>query len=95
MKQTVPNRKRIISRTPLTRRNQHTRCRSASNMLRARMVYAPPVTRRLLLRRFAAGTPVFGTFLLPPAAKALSLGGLILARRITGWLLGGQGVCRA
>jgi N-acetylmuramoyl-L-alanine amidase len=30
------------------------------------MVFAPPVTRRLLLRRFAAGTPVFGTFLLPP-----------------------------
>jgi N-acetylmuramoyl-L-alanine amidase len=27
----------------------------------------PPVTRRLLLRRFAAGTSVFGTFLLPPA----------------------------
>src|ERR1700733_1226903 len=31
------------------------------------MVFAPPVTRRLLLRRFAAGTSVFGTFLLPPA----------------------------
>jgi N-acetylmuramoyl-L-alanine amidase len=31
------------------------------------MVFAPPVTRRLLLRRFAAGTPVFGTFLLPSA----------------------------
>jgi N-acetylmuramoyl-L-alanine amidase len=31
------------------------------------MESAPPVTRRLLLRRFAAGTPVFGTFLLPPA----------------------------
>jgi N-acetylmuramoyl-L-alanine amidase len=27
----------------------------------------PPVTRRLLLRRFTAGTSVFGTFLLPPA----------------------------
>jgi N-acetylmuramoyl-L-alanine amidase len=27
----------------------------------------PPVTRRLLLRRFTAGAPVFGTFLLPPA----------------------------
>jgi N-acetylmuramoyl-L-alanine amidase len=26
-----------------------------------------PVTRRLLLRRFTAGTSVFGTFLLPPA----------------------------
>lgn len=26
-----------------------------------------PVTRRLLLRRFAAGSSVFGTFLLPPA----------------------------
>src|SRR5271156_5929888 len=26
-----------------------------------------PVSRRLLLRRFAAGAPVFGTFLLPPA----------------------------
>jgi N-acetylmuramoyl-L-alanine amidase len=36
-------------------------------MLRVIMVFAPPVTRRLLLRRFAAGTPVFGTFLLPPA----------------------------
>jgi N-acetylmuramoyl-L-alanine amidase len=31
------------------------------------MVFALPVTRRLLLRRFAAGTSVFGTFLLPPA----------------------------
>jgi len=67
MKQTVANRKRIISRTPLTRRNQHTRCSSASNMLRASMVSSPPVTRRLLLRRFAAGSPVIGTFLLPPA----------------------------
>jgi N-acetylmuramoyl-L-alanine amidase len=42
------------------------------------MVFVPPVTRRLLLRRFAAGTSVFGTFLLPPAlhgamaAKTLS-----------------------
>jgi N-acetylmuramoyl-L-alanine amidase len=36
-------------------------------MLRLAMVFMPPVTRRLLLRRFAAGTPVFGTFLLPPA----------------------------
>jgi N-acetylmuramoyl-L-alanine amidase len=34
------------------------------------MVFAPPVTRRLLLRRFAAGTTVFGTFLLPPALHA-------------------------
>ncbi len=31
------------------------------------MAFAPPVTRRLLLRRFTAGTSVFGTFLLPPA----------------------------
>ena len=31
------------------------------------MVFAPPVARRLLLRRFAAGGSVFGTFLLPPA----------------------------
>jgi N-acetylmuramoyl-L-alanine amidase len=31
------------------------------------MVTVSPVTRRLLLRRFAAGTPVFGTFLLPPS----------------------------
>jgi N-acetylmuramoyl-L-alanine amidase len=31
------------------------------------MVFAPPVSRRLLLRRFAAGSSVFGTFLLPPA----------------------------
>src|ERR1700733_5342886 len=31
------------------------------------MVFVPPVTRRLLLRRFAAGSSVFGTFLLPPA----------------------------
>jgi N-acetylmuramoyl-L-alanine amidase len=30
------------------------------------MVSAPPVTRRLLLRRFAAGAPVFATFMLPP-----------------------------
>jgi N-acetylmuramoyl-L-alanine amidase len=36
-------------------------------MLRALMVFVPPVTRRLLLRRFAAGTSVFGTFLLPAA----------------------------
>src|SRR6201995_2246920 len=28
-----------------------------------------PVTRRLLLRRFAAGTSIFGTFLLPPATQ--------------------------
>ena len=40
------------------------------------MLSVPPVTRRLLLRRFAAGSSVFGTFLLPPglhramAAKA-------------------------
>ena len=32
------------------------------------MVFAPPVTRRLLLRRFAAGASVFGTFLLPPGS---------------------------
>jgi N-acetylmuramoyl-L-alanine amidase len=32
------------------------------------MVYVPPVTRRLLLRRFTAGISVFGTFLLPAAA---------------------------
>jgi N-acetylmuramoyl-L-alanine amidase len=31
------------------------------------MVFALPVTRRLLLRRFPAATTVFGTFLLPPA----------------------------
>ncbi|MFL5257515.1 MAG: N-acetylmuramoyl-L-alanine amidase [Rhodopila sp.] len=31
------------------------------------MVFAPVVTRRLLLRRFAAGTSVVGTFLLPPS----------------------------
>jgi N-acetylmuramoyl-L-alanine amidase len=36
-------------------------------MLRYAMVFVPPVTRRLLLRRFAAGSSVFGTFLLPPA----------------------------
>jgi N-acetylmuramoyl-L-alanine amidase len=36
-------------------------------MLRKIMAFAPPVTRRLLLRRFAAGSSVFGTFLLPPA----------------------------
>lgn len=34
------------------------------------MVCDPPVTRRLLLRRFAAGTSVFGTFLLPPNVHA-------------------------
>ena len=34
------------------------------------MVSAPPVTRRLLLRRFGAGSSVFGTFLLPPALHA-------------------------
>jgi N-acetylmuramoyl-L-alanine amidase len=31
------------------------------------MTFVPPVTRRILLRRFAAGTSIFGTFLLPPA----------------------------
>ncbi|HEY1410867.1 MAG TPA: N-acetylmuramoyl-L-alanine amidase [Rhodopila sp.] len=31
------------------------------------MQFVPPVTRRLLLRRFSAGTSIFGTFLLPPA----------------------------
>jgi N-acetylmuramoyl-L-alanine amidase len=31
------------------------------------MVFVPPVTRRLLLRRFTAGASVFGTFLLPAA----------------------------
>lgn len=31
------------------------------------MVVVPPVTRRLMLGRFAAAAPVFGTFLLPPA----------------------------
>jgi N-acetylmuramoyl-L-alanine amidase len=31
------------------------------------MQSVPPVTRRLLLRRFTAGTSIFGTFLLPPA----------------------------
>ncbi|WP_428485014.1 N-acetylmuramoyl-L-alanine amidase family protein [Rhodopila sp.] len=30
----------------------------------------PPITRRLLLRRFSQGTSVFGTFLLPPALHA-------------------------
>ena len=30
------------------------------------MSFAPAVTRRLLLRRFSAGTSIFGTFLLPP-----------------------------
>jgi N-acetylmuramoyl-L-alanine amidase len=34
------------------------------------MVFVPPVTRRLLLRRFGAGTSVFGTFLLPPGLHA-------------------------
>jgi N-acetylmuramoyl-L-alanine amidase len=34
------------------------------------MVFVPPVTRRLLLGRFAAGSSVFGTFLLPPALHA-------------------------
>jgi N-acetylmuramoyl-L-alanine amidase len=31
------------------------------------MESTPPVARRLLLRRFAAGMSIFGTFLLPPA----------------------------
>jgi N-acetylmuramoyl-L-alanine amidase len=31
------------------------------------MTFVPSVTRRLLLRRFAAGSSVFGTFMLPPA----------------------------
>ena len=31
------------------------------------MDFTPPVSRRLLLRRFTAGASVFGTFLLPPA----------------------------
>jgi N-acetylmuramoyl-L-alanine amidase len=34
------------------------------------MLPLAPVTRRLLLRRFSAGTSVFGTFLLPPALHA-------------------------
>lgn len=34
------------------------------------MVFPPPVTRRLLLRRFKAGASVFGTFLLPSALHA-------------------------
>lgn len=34
------------------------------------MASVPPVTRRLLLRRFGAGTSVIGTFLLPPALHA-------------------------
>lgn len=34
------------------------------------MVCDPTVTRRLLLRRFAAGSSVFGTFLLPPGVHA-------------------------
>ena len=29
----------------------------------------PPFTRRLLLRRFAAGSSIYGTFLLPPAVQ--------------------------
>jgi N-acetylmuramoyl-L-alanine amidase len=35
----------------------------------------PPVTRRLLLRRFGAGSSVFGTFLLPPALHAAMAAG--------------------
>jgi N-acetylmuramoyl-L-alanine amidase len=35
----------------------------------------PPVTRRLLLRRFTAGTSVFGTFLLPPGVHAAMAAG--------------------
>ena len=31
------------------------------------MVNVPPISRRVLLGRFAAAAPVFGTFLLPPA----------------------------
>jgi N-acetylmuramoyl-L-alanine amidase len=34
------------------------------------MLPDPPVTRRLLLRRFGAGGSIFGTFLLPPALHA-------------------------
>jgi N-acetylmuramoyl-L-alanine amidase len=44
------------------------------------MASAPPVTRRLLLRRFAAGTPVFGTFLLPPALHEAMAAGAMAAR---------------
>lgn len=33
------------------------------------MSFVPSVTRRLLLRRFAAGSSVFGTFMLPPAVR--------------------------
>ena len=45
-----------------------------------------PVTRRLLLRRFTAGTSVFGTFLLPPAlhgamAAPAPQGGMAAKRR--------------
>jgi N-acetylmuramoyl-L-alanine amidase len=36
-------------------------------MLKAAMLSAPVVTRRLLLQRLATGTSVVGTFLLPPA----------------------------
>jgi N-acetylmuramoyl-L-alanine amidase len=38
-------------------------------MLRVDMAFAPSVTRRLLLHRFAAGASVCGTFLLPPAIQ--------------------------
>src|SRR5208283_2444976 len=53
-------------RPPLTPLNQQQSCQAAFGMLRSAMVLVRPVARRLLLRRFAAGTSIFGTFLLPP-----------------------------
>jgi N-acetylmuramoyl-L-alanine amidase len=57
------------------------------------MAIVPPVTRRLLLRRFGAGTYLFGTFLLSPAhhaALATRLDGIQLAGSRSGGAQPGQ-----
>ena len=45
------------------------------------MATAPLVARRLLLRRFAAGTSVFGTFLLPADWHQANAAGPVLGDR--------------
>jgi len=55
------------------------------------MVFAPPVTRRVMLHRFAAGTSVFATFLLPPVWHRAMAANPPPRRRDTG---GGQAPMR-
>jgi N-acetylmuramoyl-L-alanine amidase len=57
-------------------------------MLRAGMVATAPVTRRLLLRRFGAGSSLFGTFLLSQAHHAA------LATKFDGVQVAGSGGAR-